>query len=49
MSLYVLSHKNEMQVYYCGLDDCSFPVDMNLHLSSDAVNIIADPYNGWVS
>ncbi|ROJ78752.1 Proto-oncogene tyrosine-protein kinase ROS [Anabarilius grahami] len=36
------------KVYYCGLDDCSFPVDMNLNLSSDAVNIIADPYNGWL-
>ncbi|XP_058604533.1 proto-oncogene tyrosine-protein kinase ROS-like isoform X3 [Onychostoma macrolepis] len=36
------------RVYYCGLDDCSFPVDINLHLSSDAVNIIADPYNGWL-
>ncbi|XP_026098354.1 proto-oncogene tyrosine-protein kinase ROS isoform X1 [Carassius auratus] len=36
------------RVYYCGLDDCSFPVDINLNLSSDAVNIIADPYNGWL-
>ncbi|KAK9959557.1 hypothetical protein ABG768_009676 [Culter alburnus] len=36
------------KVYYCGLDECSFPVDMNLNLSSDAVNIIADPYNGWL-
>lgn len=38
-----------MQVYYCGLDDCSFPVDINLNLSSDIVNIIVDPYNGWES
>ncbi|XP_043118667.1 proto-oncogene tyrosine-protein kinase ROS isoform X2 [Puntigrus tetrazona] len=36
------------RVYYCGLDDCSFPVDINLNLSSEAVNIIADPYNGWL-
>uniref|UniRef100_A0A8C1EQI4 Tyrosine-protein kinase receptor n=1 Tax=Cyprinus carpio carpio TaxID=630221 RepID=A0A8C1EQI4_CYPCA len=36
------------RVYYCGLDDCSFPVAINLNLSSDAVNIIADPYNGWL-
>ncbi|XP_039528142.1 proto-oncogene tyrosine-protein kinase ROS [Pimephales promelas] len=36
------------RVYYCGLDDCSFPVDLNLNLSSDIVNIIADPYNGWL-
>uniref|UniRef100_A0A8C1XPZ2 Tyrosine-protein kinase receptor n=1 Tax=Cyprinus carpio TaxID=7962 RepID=A0A8C1XPZ2_CYPCA len=49
MRLYFLSHKNKkMQVYYCGLDDCSFPVAINLNLSSDAVNIIADPYNGWL-
>ncbi|XP_050988520.1 proto-oncogene tyrosine-protein kinase ROS isoform X2 [Labeo rohita] len=36
------------KVYYCGLDDCSFPVDINITLSSDAVNIFADPYNGWL-
>ncbi|XDV42961.1 hypothetical protein PO909_011523 [Leuciscus waleckii] len=36
------------RVYYCGLDDCSFPEDINLNLSSDIVNIIADPYNGWL-
>ncbi|XP_052009911.1 proto-oncogene tyrosine-protein kinase ROS isoform X1 [Xyrauchen texanus] len=36
------------RVYYCGLDDCPFPVNVNLTLSSDPINIIADPYNGWL-
>lgn len=36
------------RIHYCGLDDCLSSVDMNVNLSSDAVNIIADPYNGWL-
>ncbi|XP_055027857.2 proto-oncogene tyrosine-protein kinase ROS isoform X2 [Misgurnus anguillicaudatus] len=36
------------RVYYCGLDDCSVPVSVNLTLFSDLLNIIADPYNGFL-
>ncbi|KAI7804665.1 putative proto-oncogene tyrosine-protein kinase ROS [Triplophysa rosa] len=35
-------------VFYCGIDDCTFPVHVNLTLPSDPLDIIADPYNGFL-